>query len=104
MRSRTTYCETSLLQSVGYQIQEVHKLAEHDAFGSRVLLAEVTEFLDEGLDLRRRPPLVEIKPPEYALTLCGRFIEFESRGLEVDGEGNVADRTCGLDGRVNAEV
>ena len=47
------YRETSLLQSVGDQIQEVDKLAKHDAFGSRVLFAEVAKFLDEGLDLRR---------------------------------------------------
>ena len=96
-----TYCEPSLLQPICGEIQKVHELAEHKTFGGRVLLPEVAELLDERLDLRRRPPLVQVQPAEDTLTLCDGLVQLEGRRLKVNGERDVTNRACRLQGSVS---
>ena len=78
------------------EVQEVDKLTENDALRGRILHPEVTELLNQCLDLRRRPPFVEVEAAEDALAdFCGIF-ELQSRSFQVDGKSNVADRAGGL--------
>ena len=56
--------------------QRVHsQLAEHDTLRRTILPTEVTQFLDERLNLRRTLPRVQVQTPEDALAhFIGRIL------------------------------
>lgn len=58
---KTAHSKARLLQPKSDEVEEIDKLAEDDALRRRVLLAEIAELFNEGLDLCRRAPLVEVK-------------------------------------------
>jgi len=90
-RNNTTHGESSFLQSICDQVQEVHKLAENDAFGRSVFHSQITQFLHESLDLRRRTPGLQIQAAEYPLTCVGDvFFQFEGRCLQINCQRQVA--------------
>lgn len=94
---QATHLEPRALQPIRNEIEEVNKLAEDETLGRRVLQPEIAQLLDERLDLGRRPPRVQVQPPEYALP-CGRqiLLEFERRRVQVDRQRQMAHRAAGL--------
>jgi hypothetical protein len=46
-RKKPAHREASALQAERNQVQKVHELTEHNALRSRVLIAQIAQFLDE---------------------------------------------------------
>lgn len=94
-----TYHKARPLQPKRDQIQEVHKLAKHDAFRRRFLPPQISQLLHQRLDLRARPPCVNVDPSENTLPRRSDGIilfQFECRTFQVDGEWQMTDWTLGL--------
>lgn len=99
---KVPYIEAGLLQPVCDEIQKVDELAKHDALRGCVLPSEIAQLLNQGLDLRRRAPLVEVQSAENTLTrLHFLLVNLNCRCFQVDGESEMTHGASRLRIRVS---
>lgn len=92
-----TYIEARALQSERDEVQEINELAEYDALGRRILVAQFRKLFNQRLNLGRGSPCINIESTEDALPRSrSGFIELKGRCFKVDGECHMTHRTFGL--------
>ena len=96
MKGTDFYRKASTLQPERDQVQEVDKLAEHDALRGRVLIAQIAQLFYERFYFRTRSPRIDVQTAKDALARGGGQFQLQGRCLEINCEGEMTNRASRL--------
>jgi hypothetical protein len=89
-------CDPGAAETPFDKLQHGCELAEDDGFVGHVLGSQLVEIVDKGFDFGAGSPVLHLDSIDDRRFLYHLFILFNVGLLEIDTEGDVADRAVGI--------